>query len=232
MSVNDKKSRNLQIADVPGSPAEISLVDTVYQRILLGIIRGEYVGGQELKSTLLAKELGVSRTPVVQALQRLAADGIVTLEMNKRAVVRAGAENWLVEIHQLRELLEPQAAALAAARIPAEMFQTLDDLAARASDRSGTDWTEAVEQFDFALHLAIADNTGNLALREAIRKCWSFKRLSYAAGPERHETLAKAYQEHLSILTALKARDPQTAAAAMLFHLRSAATMRSERGIV
>jgi len=232
MSVNDKKTRNLQVVDSNGSPAEVSLVDTVYQRILLGIIRGEYVGGQELKSTLLAKELGVSRTPVVQALQRLASDGIVTLEMNKRAVVRAGAENWLVEIHQLRELLEPHAASLAAARIPDETFRTLDELVARAADRHAPDWTEAVEQFDFALHLAIADNTENLALREAIRKCWSFKRLSYAAGPERPETLAKAYQEHLAILTALKARDAQTAAAAMLFHLRSAATMRPERGIV
>jgi DNA-binding GntR family transcriptional regulator len=232
MSVNDKKTRNSRPADLNGAPAETSLVDTVYQRILLGIIRGEYVGGQELKSTLLAKELGVSRTPVVQALQRLAADGIVNLEMNKRAVVRAGAENWLVEIHQLRELLEPHAAALAAERIPVETFERLDELAARGADTHGAEWTEAVEQFDFALHLAIADNTGNLALREAIRKCWSFKRLSYAAGPERPETLSKAYQEHLAILAALKARDSQTAAAAMLFHLRSAATMRPERGIV
>jgi DNA-binding GntR family transcriptional regulator len=232
MSVNDKKMQKSAPAGNNGVPAETSLVDTVYQRILLGIIRGEYVGGQELKSTLLAKELHVSRTPVVQALQRLASDGIVTLEMNKRAVVRAGAENWLVEIHQLRELLEPHAATLAAERIPDETFQRLEDLASRAAHLEGPAWTEAVEQFDFALHLAIADNTGNLALREAIRKCWSFKRLSYAAGPERPETLAKAYQEHLAILTALKARDGQTAAAAMLFHLRSAAAMRHERGIV
>jgi GntR family transcriptional repressor for pyruvate dehydrogenase complex len=138
----------------------------------------------------------------------------------------------LVEIHQLRELLEPQAAALAAERIPEETFQRLEELAARAGELQGAAWTEAVEQFDFTLHLAIADNTGNLALREAIRKCWSFKRLSYAAGPERPETLAKAYQEHLAILNALKGRDSQTAAAAMLFHLRSAAAMRHERGIV
>lgn len=232
MPVNQKKSTSPTTSGKAAPTAETSLVDTVYQQILLGIIRGEYVGGQELKSTVLAKGLGISRTPVVQALQRLASDGIITLELNKRAVVRPGAENWLVEIHQLRELLEPPAASLAAARIPDATFAMLEELAAAASDDRRPDWAEAVERFDFALHLAIADNTENLALREAIRKCWSFKRLSYAAGPEKRETLAKAYHEHLAILSALKARDPSTAAAAMLFHLRSAATLRPERRIV
>ncbi len=233
MSVNRKKPpTSSDSAAGNGARSETSLVDTVYQQILLRIIRGELVGGQELKSTLLAKDLGVSRTPVVQALQRLAADGIVTLEINKRAVVRPGAENWLVEIHQLRELLEPHAASLAALRISDETFAQLDELSAAAADHTRPDWTAAIERFDFALHLAIADSTENLALREAIRKCWSFKRLSYSAAPDRPETLEKAMQEHQAILSALKARDPQTAAAAMLFHLRSAANMRAERRIV
>lgn len=232
MAVNSKKTNSAKSGRASGANGEISLVDTVYQEILLRIIRGEFVGGQELKSTVLAKSLSVSRTPVVQALQRLAADGIVTLEINKRAVVRPGAENWLVEIHQLRELLEPHAATLAATRISDETFARLDELAAAAGDTTRKDWAEAVERFDFALHLAIADATGNLALREAIRKCWSFKRLSYAAGPDRPEALEKGYQEHLSILAALKAHDPQTAAAAMLFHLRSAANLRPDRRIV
>ena len=69
---------------------------------------------------------------MVQALQRLAADGIVTLEMNKRAVVRPGAENWLVELHELRELLEPAAAARAAERITDDDLARLDELAAAA----------------------------------------------------------------------------------------------------
>jgi DNA-binding GntR family transcriptional regulator len=231
MSVNRKKLPTSNSGPGNGSRGETSLVDTVYQQILLRIIRGELVGGQELKSTILAKDLGVSRTPVVQALQRLAADGIVTLEINKRAVVRPGAENWLVEIHQLRELMEPHAASLAATRIPDETFAKLDELSAAAADPSRPDWSEAIEKFDFALHLAIADNTDNLALREAIRKCWSFKRLSYAVA-DRPETLEKAMAEHQAILAALKARDPQTAAAAMLFHLRSAANLRAERRIV
>lgn len=240
---NASAAKNVAIRPVPttnysyGKAAEQTLADSVYEQILLRIIRGEYIGGQELKSTLLAKDLGVSRTPVVQALQRLAADGIVNLELNKRALVRPGSENWLVEIHALRELLEPAAAALAAVRMPDVLLEQLKELAAEAAERPGFDrttpeWAAAVQKFDFALHLAIADHTENRALGEAIRKCWSYKRLSYDAVVDLPETLAKAYEEHLAILQALSARDGQTASAAMLFHLRSAAATRPERRIV
>src|SRR5262245_24278171 len=103
-----------------------SCVNAVYEWILLAIVRGEIQSGGPLKSTQIAQELGISRTPVVQALQRLASDGIVTLEKNKRAVVRPGAENWLVEIHELRELLEPAASARAARLITSESLSELD----------------------------------------------------------------------------------------------------------
>jgi DNA-binding GntR family transcriptional regulator len=216
----------------PSTALEQTLVDNVYEQILLRIIRGQLAGGQELKSTVLAKELAVSRTPVVQALQRLAADGVVELELNKRAVVRRGAEDWLVGVHHLRELLEPAAAALSAERIPDGDLLRLKQLAEEAGDRRRPDWADNVRRFDFALHLAIADHTDNLALREAIRKCWSYKRLSYSAVNEPPESLQKAYEEHLTILRAIASRDAATASAAMLFHLRSAAVLRADRRIV
>ena len=226
-------SVNPLVASEPGAEShDASRVDAVYEQILLRIVRGEIKGGDELKSTRIARQLGLSRTPVVQALQRLASDGIVTLEMNKRAVVRPGAENWLVEIHELRELLEPAAAARAAERIPAEELEQLDQLATAARPGSHADWPMAAQKFDFALHLAIANWSGNFALGETIRKIWSFKRISYLAAPEPPETLERGFGEHLALLQALHARDSETARAAMLFHLRSAAALRTQRNIV
>lgn len=211
---------------------EASSVEAVYQRILLDIVRGELAGGTELKSTQLAQRLGLSRTPVVQALQRLAADGIVSQEVNKRAVVRPGAEKWLMEIHEMRELLEPRAAELAAQQFPEEEVARLRGLAEEARPGVRPDWLEAAQRFDFELHLAIARACGNFALGEAIRKCWAFKRLSYQAVPEKPASLEKGYQEHVAVLDALAAHDPQTARAAMLFHLRSAAALRPAKTIV
>ena len=228
----DVDNRDNGTRDMP-SDDEGSRVDQVYHQILLAIIRGELLGGTELKSTQLARKLGLSRTPVVQALQRLAADGIVLLEVNKRAVVRPGAENWLVQVHQLRELLEPQAAALAAEQITTEQLDELQQLADEARPRRGSvDWTDAARRFDYALHLAIADASGNLPLAAAIHKCWQFKRLSYAAVDEPAENLAQGYREHLAVLDALRAGDGQRASAAVLFHLRSAVSTRPASRIV
>jgi DNA-binding GntR family transcriptional regulator len=211
---------------------ESNRVEAVYEQILLQIVSGVLQAGVEIKSTQLAKQFGLSRTPVVQALQRLAADGLVTLEFNKRAVVRAGAEDWLVELHELREWLEPPAAARAAFHITEEDLALLRAHAEEARPHSHGDWQAAAQRFDFALHLTIADRSGNFALRETIRKIWSFKRISYLAEPQRPEMLERGYGEHLSLLEALQRGDAETARAAMLFHLRSAGTLRQSRTIV
>ena len=213
-------------------PPDVSRVEAVYEQILLRIVRGELSGGTELKSTQLARQMGLSRTPVVQALQRLAADGMVTLALNKRAVVRPGAEDWLVELHELRELLEPTAAARAAAHVTDADLARLGELAELARPYARPDWMQAAQEFDFALHLTIAERCGNFALGETIRKIWRFKRISYLAAPEPAETLKRGYGEHQSLLAALAARDGETARAAMLFHLRSAAALRTSRTIV
>lgn len=231
MPVNQKTEDPASSDDVENGP-ETSRVDEVYHQILLRIVRGDIRGGEKLKSTELAQSLGLSRTPVVQALQRLASDGIVTLEVNKRAVVRPGAENWLVEIHQMRELLEPHAADLAAERITDEELANLKALAEEARPGGKKDWTEAAQRFDYALHLAIAGSCGNLALCEAIKKCWSFKRISYEAGEDSPEAVARGFNEHMAILEALLKRDRRTASVAMLFHLRAAAAYRPKATIV
>lgn len=214
------------------SKPEATRVETVYEQILLQIVSGELTGGGEIKSTRLARQLGVSRTPVVQALQRLAADGLVTLELNKRAVVRPGAENWLVELHEMREWLEPPAAARAALRLTDDDLARLRRHASDALPHSRASWPEAAQRFDFALHLAIAERSGNFALGETIRKIWTFKRISYIAAPERAETLERGYGEHLALLEALERRDAETARAAMWFHLRSAGNLRQNSTIV
>jgi DNA-binding GntR family transcriptional regulator len=211
---------------------EPSLADEVYHQILLRIVHCELPGGTELKTTRLAKEMGVSRTPIIQALARLAADGIVVQQRNQRAVVRPGAENWLIELHELRLLIEPPAAARAAANIGPEAIAELQRLASAAEPRDDPAWMRASKEFDYAMHLAIAEHAGNLPLREAIRKCWSYKRISYDAGQDTPETLRLGYQDHLALLEALRAGDAELARAAMLFHLHHAASWRIDSRIV
>ena len=211
---------------------DASLVDDVYHQILLRIIHRELPGGTELKSTRLAADMGVSRTPVVQALGRLAADGIVMQQRNHRAVVRENAENWLVELHELRLLLEPAAAARAATRIPDAVLEELGKLADAASPDNNPNWMQKSREFDYALHRAVAEYADNLPLSEAIRKCWSFKRLSYDAGQDTEETLRNGYEDHLHIMKAFRLRGPDMAEAAMRWHLQHAASWGAGSRIV
>ncbi len=222
----------LQSILLDGTNGDRSLADHVYDSILLRIIRGELRGGMELKSTRLARELAVSRTPVVKALARLTADGIVSHQLHQRAVVRPGAEEWLVDIHHIRQQLEPQAAAAAAGRVPPDVRADLGRLAGDARPATGPAWRVASRYFDYALHLVVAEFCGNLPLREAIRKCWTYKRLSYEAGQDSDRDLERNYREHVAILARLDAGDADGAADLMHRHLKSAEKRRTSQRIV
>ncbi len=210
-----------------------SLAEEVYDRILLRIIRRELPGGTELKSTVLAKELAVSRTPVNVALARLAADGIVKQAANLRATVSPGAENWLVDIHGMRMLVEPEAVRASAGRIPEAILGDMDLLMrdARPTSRGGN-WREAARYFDYALHLVIAEYCGNLSMRETIRRCWSYKRISYEAGDDSDRALRAGYREHVAFLEALGAGKGEKAAKLVSEHLRSAGRLKAGQRIV
>jgi DNA-binding GntR family transcriptional regulator len=166
--------------------------------------------------------LGMSRTPVMQALSRLTADGIVNQSLNQRATVRPGSENWLVDLHQVRQLLEPEAAGACVGRIPAEVLADLELLARDATPGKSPHWQTAARWLDQALHLVIAEFGGNLAMRAILRRCWSYKRLSYEAGNDSDRQLREGWKQHAALIEALPGGNPARVSALMEEHLRSA----------
>jgi len=204
-------------------PERRSLADEAHDRILLRIIRGELTAGTELKSTRLAEDLGMSRTPVIQALARLTADGIVSQTLNQRASVRPGAENWLVDLHRTRQLIEPEAARACVDRVPEAVLADLRLLADDAKPGKRPDWQSAARWLDLALHLVVAEYCGNLSMREIIRRCWSYKRLSYEAGTDTDSHRREGWKQHGALLDAIAAGKADDAAARMSEHLHAAA---------
>lgn len=211
---------------------EETRVDEVYREILKRIIRGDLPGGTELKSTLLAREMNTSRTPVIQALARLTSDGIVTQQKNQRASVATGAEHWLVDLHELRILLEPKAAALAAGKMDQEKLVHLHKLSESALPGKEKNWTDAAYLFDYHLHTLIAEASENLPLKETILKCMSFKHIAYEIGEDSPQILERGYYEHLKILEAVETGHSEIASSAMLFHLQNSARFRSEKRVI
>ena len=199
-----------------------SNTDRVYDEILRRIVEGELSEGTAIKGATIAKELGVSRTPVAQAIARLTAEGVLTQELNHRAIVAAGAERWFVNLHEVRVLLEPPAAAMAAGKLSPDSLQHLNALArCYESESNWESRREAAFRLDITLHTSIAQESGNLMIRSIVDKCMSFKRFAYRVPDDRPERLDRSHQEHLEILDAVQRGDADMASTAMLFHLRS-----------
>lgn len=209
-----------------------SLADQAGELILTRIICGELPSGTRLKTTELAEQLGMSRTPVTKALAKLSSEGILSQPNNFQAIVAPGAATWLIQAHELRQLLEPEAARRAAGRLPAEV---LDDLWVLSRDskpaRTGL-WTEAAQYFDFALHLAIAEFCGNVPMRVAIRKCWMYKTLSYQLSNGCRSMLELEHSQHIDILNAVADGDSQRAHDEMATHLEAASAARFSPRVV
>ena len=199
-----------------------TLADMVGDNILKQIISNELPAGTPLTTSGLAQSLGVSRTPVAKAIAKLAADGILVQPNNQNAVVSVEASSWLEQSRELRLILESEAAAKAAGHIDADVLSDLWALSREAKPNKSFDWTPAAIFFDAALHLSIAEFCGNLPMKLAIRKCWTYKRLAYSIYPRSNVLLKADYEQHLAILDAITTGDSEQAWKAMNSHLQSA----------
>ena len=197
----------------------LSLADGVYETLLEAIISGSLSGGMELNEVSLAKQLEVSRTPVHEAIRRLAADGLIEIGVNRKASVVSFRHDEITEVYEMRALLESEAARRAAERIDDALVQKLRAAADELSERSDSlDWREQALAFDIRFHEAIAVAAGNDRLRQDIARYRLLVRaLCRITGTL--ENLRAALVEHQEILEQIARHDEPGAAEAMRRHI-------------
>ena len=201
------------------NPAARSLVESVYARLTAGILSGALPSGTVLSEVELAKELGVSRTPVRDALRQLGKDGLVTQARNRRATVARFSPDDVFEIFELRKFLEGPAAELAAGRIDARALAPLRAAAdALAAGPGAPDWTARWADFDDAFHVAVAEASGNRRLAADIGRYRLLHR-GFNIGATDRAALQGPLAEHVAILDALTARDGRKARELMVAHI-------------
>ncbi|MST33366.1 GntR family transcriptional regulator, partial [Acidimicrobiaceae bacterium USS-CC1] len=106
----------------------MSSVEVAYTALRDGIARGEHAAGSRLREEDLAATLGLSRTPVREALRRLQAEGLVEVEPRRGALVATWSADELDEIFELRALVEGYGARRAAARVADAQVGLLEEL--------------------------------------------------------------------------------------------------------
>lgn len=198
-----------------------SLGDRVVHQLLDHLLSGQLAPGSRLREVELAARLGVSRTPVREALARLARDGLVELLPNRGAIVRQLGTDELRHIYQLREALEGLAAELACEHCTPDDLARLRTLFDAAAARDA-DFAAACRRVDQELHRLIAARSGNPVLAQEIRRFHDLVQLVRERVDDVSGALEQALAEHRAILAALERRRPAEARAAMTTHIRHA----------
>lgn len=201
-----------------------------------GALRDEIIDWQLAPGTVLgeveqAARLGVSRTPLREALARLLADGLVEAQAGRGLVVTAASIDRAVELFEVRQALEVTAAALAAERGDRAVFAALRDEFANAvpllAEPGKHAYYDLVARFDEAIDDAVANAYLVAELRGLRTHLARLRRLS-RDNPER---LAEAAAEHLLIAEAIAAGDAELARSATTVHLhRSLTNIRDTAG--
>ncbi len=209
------------------------LPQRVHLALRTRLLDGSLPPGTRLDYKQLSVELGVSTTPVREAVTQLAAEGFVELIPRLGAVVRSLTRNSAMEFYEVREAVETFAAMKAAERISDRHLEQLrrhldtmqrmfDETTARESNR-----LESVDLFtfldaDIAFHKAILTGARNPALARTVEESHIQSRIFYADRGV-HDTIrvSLACHQHRDILAALEKHDGPAAAEAMRVHIRA-----------
>lgn len=181
------------------------------------IYSGEYKSGDELSLTEIAEQLGISRTPVREAFQSLESEGLITLRMNKGAIVNKIDRKFIKDNFEMRILLESEAAARAAENgmETDSLLDRLYHLRDHGLDEVDVSFYMELNQ---ELHTAIWEAADNAKLQQYLLELWNGPSTGHSH-PEQLLHYQNSTYEHISILHFIRDRRTEDARKAMTQHI-------------
>ena len=186
-----------------------TLTQLVYARLRSEILGGKLAPGSRLKQDELTKRLGVSRTPVRDAMHELYADGLITFVGRNSAVVSGISRKSIEEVFELRALLEGYAADRAAERLTERDIGKLRKLIREMDEHHSENRIERLLAKNTEFHQFICVRAGNETLLSMLDRIWrdiERLRINYLYTPEGHE---RSTREHEELVNALESRDKE-----------------------
>ena len=208
--------------------AYLPLRDVVFNTLREAILKGELKPGERLMELQLASKLGVSRTPIREAIRMLEQEGLAVTIPRKGAEVAKMTEKDMEDVLEIREALDELAAKIACNKITEEQLKRLNEIKEEFEDSTRTNEVKRIAEADVSFHDVIYDATGNPKLvnmlnnlREQIYRY----RVEYLKDEKNYPILIK---EHEDIMKALSARDKEEVVKAMHVHIANQATAVKE----
>ncbi len=205
----------------------LPLADQVYEALRDAVIEGTYPEGTQLVQDALAEQLGVSRTPVRDALIRLAHDGLITAAGVRGYMVTEPPAGAMADICDVRALLEPYAARSALDHMSEARLQHLESIN-RAIEPDG-DERSTREYLDLnrRFHLGLVEGCTNELALQMLRDVWeSPRRRRIWAREQETLDIAEMLRQHEGIVAAARARDPDKLSRLLIEHICSASPHR------
>ncbi|HXG53680.1 MAG TPA: GntR family transcriptional regulator [candidate division Zixibacteria bacterium] len=198
-----------------------NLSGRVYHEIKKLILSNEVMPGQKLHHQELSERLGVSRTPVREALTRLVQEGYVSFLPNRGFTCKEIGIQEAEELYELREALEAFTVEKAVRNLTPASLRRLRDKVELYGRDVGKRFTRDRLIYDQDVHLAIADLAGNQTLKNALRHV--FERIVLKRRTDGLYDPARgmaAHREHLNLLAAIESRDAEEAVRIVRSHVR------------
>ncbi|TDR89637.1 GntR family transcriptional regulator [Enterovirga rhinocerotis] len=202
---------------------DLPLAEQVYRRLRREIGAGELRSGQRLRETELAERLNVSRTPIREAIRRLASEGLVEMAASRGMAITSLDRQQVRELYDLRASLEGTAAGMAAQHASAADIAAMWDLLEAGRDLSEP---EQVALLNRRFHEAVRDAARNRYLDQALAQLSNSLALLPGTTFEIAGRPQAAHAEHSAVLAAIEARDSAEAEALARRHIVQAGQTR------
>ena len=191
-----------------------SLGGRVFQKIREDILNGIYKENDELRENTIGKELGVSRTPVREALRQLELEGLVTIIPNRGAYVTGISHKDIWDIYVIRSMLEGLCARWAVEHITDAQLDELEEtilLSEFQMKKESGFSAEQIAALDGRFHSILYEASGSRILRHVLTDFHNYVQTARRSSVVSEERARKSIREHRQILRAIRDRDEEMA---------------------
>jgi DNA-binding GntR family transcriptional regulator len=194
-------------ARTPNKVVSESIVDRIHRELRVMAITFRFFPGERLNEAIIAKELGVSRTPLREALNRLSAEGFLTFSVNQGFFRKPLDVKEIFDLYEFRQKMEMAAVRLAVERATDEQLIDLERFAQQSAENEADRTLKEVISLDEEFHERLITLTDNIEMRNTLRNVND--RIQYVRWMDMDGRRSETQAQHKEIAQALRARDTE-----------------------
>ena len=187
-----------------------SLRGKVFQKLREDILSGVYQDGDELREAAIGEEMGVSRTPVREALRQLELEGLVALVPNRGAYVTGITRKDVCDVYKIRSLLEGLCARWATEHITEKQIEALEEVILLSEfylKKEGQEQARQVAELDGKFHKILYEASNSRILEHVLSDFHKYVKMARTMSVGEQDRAVRSVEEHREILEAIKQKD-------------------------